>query len=163
MIVGIDDDGAGQFLAVIVDDGAAERRCRRRGGIARLGELGLVVRLEGGFRGGLIGGSRHAAGQRKADGEQPQDYFKRRHGTVPIDNLAFRSNKCCTKNATIPLIPLSAKRREYASVCTLASRCGSAAVAFMPQILRPLVVFRAGGAQGPNLGHAGATARPQMW
>jgi hypothetical protein len=30
---------------------------------------------------------------------------------VPIDNLAFRSNKCCTKNATIPLIPLSAKRR----------------------------------------------------
>jgi|SRR6185312_3344327 hypothetical protein len=82
---------------------------------------------------------------------------------VPIDNLAFRSNKCCTKNATIPLIPLSAKRRGYASVCTLVSRCGSAAVAFMPQILRPLVVFRAGGAQGPNLGHAGATARPQMW
>src|SRR5258705_117271 len=89
MIVGIDDDGAGQFLAVIVDDGAAERLCRRHGGVARLGELGLVVRLEGGFRGGLIGGCLHATRQRKAGGEQPQDYFQRRHGTLPIESLAL--------------------------------------------------------------------------
>jgi len=64
MIIGIDDDGAGQFLAVIVDDGTAERFRRRNGGVARLGELGLVVRLEGGLGGGLIGGCRHATGQR---------------------------------------------------------------------------------------------------
>jgi hypothetical protein len=89
VVIGIDDDGAGQLLAVIVDNGAAERLCRRHDGVARLGELGLVVRLEGGFRGGLIGGCRHATGQRKADGEQPQDYFQRRHGTLPIESLAF--------------------------------------------------------------------------
>src|SRR6185369_10923347 len=82
-------DSAGQFLAVIVDDGAAERLCRRYRGVARLGELSLVVRLEGGFRGGLIRGCRHATGQRKAGSEQPQDYFQRRHGLLPIESLAF--------------------------------------------------------------------------
>jgi hypothetical protein len=87
--IGIDDDGAGQFLAVIVDNGAAERLRRLHRGIARLGELGLVVRLEGGFRRGLIGGCRHATGHRKAGGEQPQDYFQRRHGLLPIESLAF--------------------------------------------------------------------------
>ena len=45
VIVGIDDDGAGQFLAVIVDNGAAERLRRRTAAVARLGEPGLVARL----------------------------------------------------------------------------------------------------------------------
>ncbi len=42
VVVGIDHDGAGHFLAVIIDDGAAERLGDRNLGVARLGQLGLV-------------------------------------------------------------------------------------------------------------------------
>src|SRR5882757_7817877 len=44
--------------------------------------------------------------------------------------------QCCALNATIPLSAVSAKTGPYASICTFVSRCGSAAVAFMPQLLR---------------------------
>src|SRR6185312_6049499 len=49
-----------------------------------------------------------------------------------------------------------------ASVCASVSRCGSAAVAFMPQILRLSVDSRAGSTPRPNGGRAGATSRPQI-
>src|SRR6185295_8836019 len=86
------------------------------------------------------------------------------------DDMAYFQSKVlrsqqqsCGPNATIPLILLSAIAGTYASVCTPVSRCGSAAVAFMPQILRLLVDFRAGGAPGPKRGRAGAASPPQIW
>ena len=49
MVVGIDHDGAGGFLAVIVDDGAAERLGHGNLGVAGLGQQFLVARLESGL------------------------------------------------------------------------------------------------------------------
>src|SRR3954454_701910 len=66
--------------------------------------------------------------------------------------------QCCALNATIPLSAVSAKTGPYASVCTFVSRCGSAAVAFMPQLLRLPVDFWAGGTPRPKCGRAGATS-----
>jgi hypothetical protein len=66
----------------------------------------------------------------------------------------------CASNATIPLIPLSAKTGIYASICTPVRRCGRPAVAFMPQILRVPVDFWAGVAPRPNQGRVDATPPP---
>ena len=169
VIIGVDDDGAGQFLAVIVDDGAAERLGRRYDGVARLGELGLVVRLEGGFRGGLIGGCRHTAGQCKAGGEQPQDNFQRRHGTLPIESLALAAtilrpkrddsiNHIIRKNRRLcqRLRAPSALRRagcdfcaaKFASSCLFLGRGGSNAKSG-PRRRRPAAI--------------NATPPPQIW
>src|SRR6185295_3275588 len=86
------------------------------------------------------------------------------------DDMAYFQSKVlrsqqqsCGPNATIPLTPVSAKTGGHASVCTPVSRCGSAAVAFMPQILRLPVDFGAAGAPGPNRGRAGAASPPQIW
>src|SRR6266702_2213714 len=56
-------------------------------------------------------------------------------------------------NATIPLIPLSAKTGNYSSACALVRRCGRLAVAFLPQVLRFRVDFWARVALLPNHGH----------
>jgi hypothetical protein len=78
--------------------------------------------------------------------------------------------QCCALNATIPLSAVSAKTGPYASVCTFVSRCGSAAVAFMPQILRLLVDFWAGVRRGrsaaarapPHCHKYGSAVNPQV-
>src|SRR5215204_2667562 len=86
------------------------------------------------------------------------------------DDMAYFQSKVlrsqqqtCGPNATIPLIPVSAKTRPYASVATPVSRCGRPAVAFMSQILRLPVEFRAGGTPRPNSGRADAASPPQIW
>jgi hypothetical protein len=76
----------------------------------------------------------------------------------------------CALNATIPLSAVSAKTGNYASVCAAASRCGSAAVAFMPQILRLPVDFWAGVRRGrttaartpPHRHKYGSAVNPQV-
>ena len=89
VIVGIDHDRAGRFLAVIVDDGAAERLGDRNVGVANLGQQFLVARLEIGLVGRLIGRGLHAARQHQAGGQKSQFYLQRRHCVLPIESLAF--------------------------------------------------------------------------
>jgi hypothetical protein len=80
---------------------------------------------------------------------------------VHFQSKVLRSRRqLCGLNATIPLIPLSAKTGNYSSACTLVRRCGRLAVAFMPQVLRFLVDFRAELALLPDTGHAAATSAP---
>ena len=79
---------------------------------------------------------------------------------VHFQSKVLRSRRqSCALNATIPLIPLSAKTGNYSSACTPVRRCGRLAVAFMPQVLRLLVDFRAGLALPPDHGHACAAHR----
>ena len=61
VIVGIDHDRARRFLAVVVDDGSAERLGHGDLGVADLRQQFLVTRLEIGRVGRLIGGGLHAA------------------------------------------------------------------------------------------------------
>jgi hypothetical protein len=42
-------------------------------------------------------------------------------------------------------------------------RCGTAAVTFLPQVIRISVDFWADGLPTPNQGHAKATSPPQIW
>ncbi len=66
VIVGIDHDRAGRFLAVEVDDGAAERLRHRLVLVANLGQQFPVARLEIGLVGGLVGRGLHATRQHHA-------------------------------------------------------------------------------------------------
>ena len=70
VVVGIDHDRAGRFLAVILDDGAAERLGDRHVGVANLRQQFLVARLEVGLVGRLIGRGLHAARQHQAGGRE---------------------------------------------------------------------------------------------
>src|SRR5258708_10178019 len=80
---------------------------------------------------------------------------------VHFQAKALRSRgQPCALNATIPLIPLSAKTGNYSSAYTAVRRCGRLAVAFMPQVLRVPVDFWAGLALLPNHSHATATPSP---
>jgi len=56
--------------------------------------------------------------------------------------------------------PIIAKTGNYSSACRAVRHCGSLAVAFLPQVLRFLVDFRAGVVLLPNPGHAAATSSP---
>ena len=87
VVVGIDHDRTGQLLAVIFHDRAAEGLGHRNIGVADLGQQFLVVRLEIGGVGRLIGGGLHAARQRQAGGQNSQDDLERRHGALPIESL----------------------------------------------------------------------------
>jgi hypothetical protein len=72
VIVGIDHDGAGGFLAVIVDDGAAERLGHGNLFIGCLGQHFLVARLEVGGVGRFPRRGLHAARQHQASGQNSQ-------------------------------------------------------------------------------------------
>ena len=110
VIVGIDHDRAGRFLAVIFDDGAAERLGDRHVGVADLGQQFLVVRLEIGLVGRLIGRGLHAARQHQAGSSQNSQFqFQRRHCIFQSKGLALAERQYCAQNATIPLIALSSK------------------------------------------------------
>ena len=61
VMVGIDHDRSRRFLAVIVDDGAAEGFRNRRLDVGNLGQEFLVARFEIGLIGHLVGGGLHAA------------------------------------------------------------------------------------------------------
>jgi hypothetical protein len=76
VIVGIDHDRAGGFLALIVDDGAAKRLGYRDLGVAGPGQQFLVAWLEVLDVGRLIGRALHAARQHQAGGEKPQRQFQ---------------------------------------------------------------------------------------
>ena len=69
VVVGIDQDRARRFLAVIFDDGAAERLGDGNVGVADFRQQFLVVRLEGGGVGRLILGALHAPRQQQACSE----------------------------------------------------------------------------------------------
>ena len=82
VVVGIDHDRARRFLAMVIDDGAAERRRDRGLDVTDLGQQFLVVRLEiagvGGFE--MRAGSLHASRQHQTtDGENPQFHERRHH------------------------------------------------------------------------------------
>ena len=86
VIVGIDHDGAGAFLAVIVDDGAAERLGDRDLGVAGLCQLVLVVAASTSAPGPPGTGGLHAARQQQPGRQQSQFRCNRRHLSVPIES-----------------------------------------------------------------------------
>src|ERR1700676_1405602 len=108
VIVGIDQDRAGRFLAVIIDNGAAERLGDGNVGVANLGQQFLVARFEVGLIGCFIGRALHAARQHQARGQDSQFQLERRHGALPIEILAS-ARAYCAPTATIQLSPLSWK------------------------------------------------------
>src|SRR5262249_24162461 len=83
VVVGIDHDRAGRFPAVIVDNGAAERLGDRRVGVTNLRQQLLVVRLEVGGVGRLIGGGLHAAWQHPSS-RQDSEFYSQRHDLFPV-------------------------------------------------------------------------------
>ena len=103
VIVGIDHDAAGQFLAVVIDDSATERLANRDLLIGRLGKQFLVLRLKSSLVGRLIlrhAGRDVAASQRKTGGQKPgcrgklcQSHCNNSHSITKTSALARRSHE----------------------------------------------------------------------
>jgi hypothetical protein len=83
-------------------------------------------------------------------------------GTLPIESPAFAATLLRQKRDD-SIKPLSAKTGAHASICALLPRCGSAAVAFMPQVLRVPLHLQAKRARSPDRGRADAASWTQMW
>jgi len=128
--VRIDDDGAGHFLAVIIDDMPLIRLRNCRLFIGRRGEKLLVARGHAGVRSRLDGGL-HATTEHQPDAKYSQNQSLSAHFALFLDRWS-NGRPVLFRNA------IKRRRRDLATLLNFAAASSCAVVAGKPQFYRVL-------------------------